>query len=60
MNVLGDQRSLPQHSQEDGQVQRRTPEPMAGIKPARLLQVSPEQDDGEPEQDLASSLVWCK
>lgn len=51
-DVLGDQGSLAKHSEENGQVQSRPPEPMSGVEPCGLLEVSPEQDDRETEQNL--------
>ena len=54
-NVLGNERGFAEHGQQDGEVERCSPEPMTRVKAVRLLQIAPEQDDREPEQDLVKT-----
>jgi hypothetical protein len=51
-NILRDQSGLSQDGKENSEVQCSSPEPMAGIQTISLFEVSPEQDNGEPIQDL--------
>lgn len=49
---LRNKRCLPEDSQKYSKVQHRTPEPVARVVAGRLRQVTPEQDDGEAEEEL--------
>ena len=51
-NVLGNERGFAEHGQQDGEVERRSPEPMSRVETIRLFEISPEQDDREPKQYL--------
>ena len=52
-HLLRHERSFAENSQEYSEVQHCTPEPMARVVSGSLLQVSPEEDNGEGESDLA-------
>lgn len=47
--VLRNQGRLSKHRKKYREVQSRSPEPMSGVKAGRLLEISPEEYDGEAE-----------
>ena len=52
MSILRYQRSLAEDGQENSHVECRSPEPVSGVEPGGLLEVSPEEDDRKAKEYL--------
>jgi len=50
--LLGDECGFSKDGQKDSQIEGGSPKPKTGVKTIGLLHVPPEQNDGEPEQQL--------